>query len=91
MGGIRLKPGSGCTAGFSSSVIVSPTRVSETFLILAATYPTSPDLRPSHGTGLGRNTPTSVISNTLPVDIIFIIVPTLILPSLTLTKAIAPL
>ena len=87
-----LYPGSGSAHGSSASVIVSPTLVPCTFLRLAVTYPTIPAVSSSHGLNLpAPNVPTSTTSALSPVAIIFIFVPTLIVPSLILVKMITPL
>src|SRR3989442_6719923 len=68
MGLISSKPGRGPAAGRSSSVMVSPMRVSETRLMLAIAKPTSPACRLSTRTGLGVRTPSSSTVYTCPFD-----------------------
>src|SRR5699024_42591 len=83
-------PGKGVSAGFSVSVIVSPTCVSPTVLIDAVKYPTSPTTSLSLLSGLGVKTPISFTSNSFPVAINLILSPTLREPSLIHTYAITP-
>ena len=78
--------------GFDFNVIVSPTLISDKFLILAAIYPTSPASSFSQGEyAPGSKCPTSVTTKVLLLAINKISSPTFILPSFTLTYAIAPL
>ena len=55
--------------------IVSPIRVSVTFLMLAMTHPTSPTERESHETDFGVRYPRSSTSYVRPVDQRRILVP----------------
>ena len=86
-----MYPGSGFSAGLSSTVIVSPTRISDKLLILAAIYPTSPAINWSVGEyEPGSKYPTSVTVNVFPDAISLILSPTFTVPFFILTYAIAP-
>ena len=84
-------PGNGSSAGLSAFVIVSPTRQSRTFLILAATQPTEPHGNSWTGNKCGVNTPNSVTSKSLELCIIRMVSFTFKDPSCTRTYAMAPL
>ena len=86
-----MYPGSGFSAGLSSTVIVSPTRISDKLFMLAAMYPTSPAVKLSAGEyEPGSKYPTSVTVNVLPDAINLILSPTFTVPFFILQYAIAP-
>ena len=76
---------------FSFVVIVSPTLISAKFFILAAIKPTSPAHNLSAFTyPPGLKYPIFTTSYSFPLDIVIILSPLFTIPSITLTKAIAP-
>ena len=91
MGLAGLKPGTGSGVGFFASVMVSPTLISLTSFMEAAMYPTSPAESFSNFVSFGVWAPTSVTSNSFPVEKSLMRMPGLTSPSKTLTKATAPL
>ena len=87
-----MYPGSGSAQGLSALVIVSPTRVSFTFLMLAVIYPTMPALSSSHGINCpAPKYPTSTTFAVAPVAIIFIFIPAFTTPCFKRQKTITPL
>ena len=77
-----LYPASGIFVGFFTWVIVSPTCVSFIDFIPVIIYPTDPTVSSFNYFILGENTPTSSTSNSLSVDIIFILSPLTSFPSI---------
>ena len=75
-----------------ASVMVSPTLVSLTFLMLAIIYPTRPADNSSHAINCpAPKYPTSTTSASAPVAIILMRVPLRTVPSFTLQKTMTPL
>ena len=69
------KPGRASAQGRATSVRVSPTLVSATFLMVATKKPTSPAESSASSTGLGVMTPMLSTSNCLPFDMTLIFMP----------------
>ena len=76
-----LYPASGKFVGFFTCVIVSPTCVSFIDFIPVIIYPTDPTVSSFTSFILGEKIPTSSMSNSLSVDIIFILSPLASFPS----------
>ena len=87
---LGLNPGKASCMGFFTSIIVSPTLQSDTCLILPVIKPTSPAHNSSTIIFFGLNTPTLSIICSASVDIILIVIPFLMIPSITLTSITTP-
>ena len=77
-------------AGSSTEVIVSPTLVSATFLMVATKKPTSPAESSASSTGFGVITPMLSTSNILPFDMTLIFSPLRSLPFTMRASTITP-
>ena len=90
IGRTTLNPGSGLGAGWRVSVIVSPTFVSVSSLMLAMTKPTSPVPSDCNSSGWGEKTPTFCTSYAFPVAMKVTRWPDRIAPSSTRARTTTP-
>ena len=84
------KPGSASAQGLSTSVMVSPTLVSATFLMVATKKPTSPAESSASATGFGVITPMLSTSKVLPFDMTLIFMPLRSVPLMTRASTMTP-